>query len=101
MQTEHDIAHKKKTKEKYDIPKKYNVIMYNDDFTSMQFVIFILEQIFYKKEEEAYSLMLEIHNKGKAIVGNYSKEIAETKVSLCLYNAKKYEFPLFCEVVEE
>jgi ATP-dependent Clp protease adaptor protein ClpS len=74
--------------------EKYNVIMLNDDFTPMEFVMLVLEKIFSKTSEEAYQITLAIHNTGKSIVGTYTKEIAEVKVSTCLYNAQNNDFPL-------
>ncbi|MGL5414134.1 MAG: ATP-dependent Clp protease adaptor ClpS [Clostridium sp.] len=85
---------------KYKRPKKYNAIMYNDDFTTMEFVIFILVNIFKKSEAEANKIMLDVHNKGKGVAGTYSYDIAMSKVGLALQIAKREDFP-FKMTVEE
>lgn len=95
------IVEKTDTLTKLLNPKKYNVIMYNDDFTTMEFVIFLLKDLFGKDDLEAQALTILIHDKGEAVVGNYIKEIALTKVQLCLQTAKKYEFPLLVKAIEE
>ncbi len=79
--------------EKKFIPR-YEVIIYNDDVTTMDFVVEILIIIFHFTQESAERLMLEIHQKGKSVVGLYPKEIAETKVSQVLNLAKINNFPL-------
>lgn len=91
-----DIAVLKKPKTSIKLPQKYQVILKNDDFTTMDFVIFILENVFNKSREESMRIMLNIHNKGSDIVGVYTKEIATTKVEICNDTAKEYNFPLYC-----
>lgn len=81
-------------------PKKYNTIMFNDDFTTMEFVVFILVDIFKKSELEANKIMLDVHNKGRGIAGTYSYDIAMTKVNTALELAKGEDFP-FKMTVEE
>ena len=82
-------------------PKMYKVILLNDDFTSMEFVISTLRGIFHKSEEEAYVIMLRIHNSGSGLCGLYTYEIAETKVAQVLNSAKKSKFPLRAVMEEE
>ncbi len=82
-------------------PKMYKVILLNDDFTSMEFVISILRGIFHKSEEDAYAIMLRIHNGGKGICGVYTYDIAETKVAQVLNSAKKSKFPLRAVMEED
>lgn len=83
------------TKEKVRIkePKQFNVIMHNDDFTTMEFVISILIDIFHKDEITAQAIMLKVHNNGKAIVGKYPYDIASTRVSIALIKADAQGFP--------
>ncbi|WP_195970208.1 ATP-dependent Clp protease adaptor ClpS [Clostridium thermobutyricum] len=81
-------------------PKRYNAIMFNDDFTTMEFVVFVLVDIFKKSELEANKIMLDVHNKGRGIAGTYSYDIAMTKVNMALELAKKEDFP-FKMTVEE
>jgi len=75
-------------------PGLYSVYLLNDDFTTQDFVIDVLVQFFFKAEDEAFKIMLDIHNKGKALVGVFTKEIAETKVFLVHQAAKENNYPL-------
>ncbi|MCR5503739.1 MAG: ATP-dependent Clp protease adaptor ClpS [Lachnospiraceae bacterium] len=86
-------AFKEKTKTKVTEPKKYSVIMYNDDFTTMEFVVEILISIFRKDRAEAERLMLLVHRTGSAVVGQYSYDIAATKVNAALSRAKEAGYP--------
>ena len=97
---EPNIIVKQKDKVKIKKPKDYKVVMYNDDYTSMEFVINILVSIFNKKLMEAEKIMLDVHEKGKGIAGIYSHDIAITKVSTAMAMAKEQGFP-FKLTVEE
>lgn len=77
-------------------PPMYQVILLNDDYTSMEFVVHVLENIFHKTPAEAKSIMLLVHEKGSGIAGIYTKEIAETKIALVHRCAREEEFPLKC-----
>ena len=90
-----------KTKERVARPRKYKVIMFNDDFTPMEFVIEILEQIFNRSSAEATRIMLTIHNQGSGIAGVYSKEIATTKCDKSMQVSREYGFPLMLEIEPE
>lgn len=79
-------------------PPKLNVILYNDDYTSMDFVVEVLIHIFRKTEQEATRIMLRIHAEGKGLAGVYCLEIAETKVSQVHRMARSRGFPLKCGV---
>ncbi|MBQ8978567.1 MAG: ATP-dependent Clp protease adaptor ClpS [Oscillospiraceae bacterium] len=81
-------------------PRKYNVIMLNDDFTTMDFVVQVLVDIFHKDPVTAEALMLDVHNKGRAVVGSYSYDIARTKVQTAMNRARAEGFP-FLMLVEE
>ena len=74
-------------------PKQYKVIMHNDDFTTMDFVVDILRDIFHKDEAEAERLMLLVHEVGKAVVGSYPYDIAVSKVQTAAARAKAEGFP--------
>ena len=74
-------------------PKHYKVIMHNDDFTTMDFVVDILRDIFHKDETEAERLMLLVHETGKAVVGSYPYDIAVSKVQTAAARAKAEGFP--------
>ncbi len=77
-----------------DEPKKYKVLLLNDDFSTMEFVIEILTKVFRKSLDDASDIMLNIHNNGKEVCGIYSHEIASTKVAQVKHTAKKAGFPL-------
>lgn len=91
---------REKTKINIREPKHYRVIMHNDDFTSMEFVVEILIDIFRKNQEEAVQLMLTVHKSGRAAVGSYPYDIAVTKVQTAAARAKEEGFP-FRMTVEE
>jgi len=82
-------------------PKKYKVLLLNDDFSTMDFVIEILTTIFRKSLEESQQIMLDVHNNGKAVCGIYTKEIAFTKVAQVKTAARKAQFPLKAIAEEE
>lgn len=82
-------------------PKKYKVLILNDDYTSMEFVIDVLMSIFHKSYQEAEAVMLEVHKKDKGVCGVYTHEIAETKVMQVHKRARDSGFPLRAEMEEE
>lgn len=84
-----------------DKPKRYKVLMHNDDYTSMEFVMDVLMNIFRKSEAEAVRLMHTIHNENYAVCGVYTKEIAETKIEQTTELARDNGFPLKCTMEEE
>jgi len=75
-------------------PRQFAVIIHNDDFTPMDFVIHILNKIFQKTHDEAVIIMLKVHHEGNAIVGLYSKEVAEQKAYETMKTAEMNEYPL-------
>lgn len=93
-------AIKEQTKNFVKEPKQYCVVMFNDDFTTMEFVVEILVDIFHKDEPTAQAIMLNVHKKGRAVVGKYSYDIATTRVRIALSRAKEHGFP-FRMTVEE
>ncbi len=88
--TKEDISSRSKT----DRPPMYKVILHNDDYTTMEFVVEILVSVFGKSLEKATQMMLNIHNKGKEICGIYPRQIAETKVETVHHLASNKGFPL-------
>jgi len=83
------------------VPKKYKVILLNDNYSTVEFVIQVLMQIFKKNLEEATAITMNIHENGRGICGIYTYEIAQTKVAQVKANARKAEFPLKAIVEEE
>ena len=94
------MAHKEWTETEEEIveeivePELYHVVMWNDDYTTMDFVVEVLSDIFHKGYDEAVEIMLTIHKKGKAVCGTYTYEIAETKVHQTMQRARANQFPL-------
>jgi ATP-dependent Clp protease adaptor protein ClpS len=95
--TDHSIKKKEKLKE----PDKYRVVLLNDNYTTMDFVVEVLMSIFHKKEADAERIMLDVHRKGRGIVGVYTLDIAQTKVSQVHVLAQDREFPLKCIVEKQ
>lgn len=82
-------------------PQMYRVLLHNDDYTSMDFVVEVLMDIFHKTPQEAEYIMLQIHEKERAICGVYTFEIAQTKVQQVKQRAKQNEFPLLATMEED
>ncbi len=90
-----------KSKERLEKPPLYKVLLHNDDYTTMEFVVFVLISVFNKAEEDAFVIMLKVHNEGLGIAGIYPYEIAETKAEKVMALARQNEYPLLCTVEEE
>ena len=86
--------------EKIKEPRDYMVILLNDDYTTREFVVEILKLVFHKNPDEANSIMLKVHHRGRGVVGVYTWDIAITKASQVHAIAERYEYPLKC-IVEE
>lgn len=91
---------KERTRSSVREPKMYNVVMLNDDFTTMDFVVEILIDIFHKDEVTAETLMMKVHREGSAIVGRYTYDIAVTKVNEALSRARTKGFPFQMRIEE-
>ncbi len=94
-----DVGVKTKTKTKR--PSLYKVLLLNDDYTPMEFVVYVLQRFFSKDQERAVDIMLTVHNKGVAVVGVYPFEIAETKVTQVMDSARSNQHPLQCTMEKE
>lgn len=81
-------------RQKIEEPSLYKVLLHNDDYTTMDFVIHVLEVVFHKSNAEATTIMMQVHQKGIGVAGIYTKEIAETKTAIVNDMARKNEFPL-------
>ena len=84
----------KASKEKIRIPSRFEVILLNDDYTSMEFVVEVLRRFFHKQFQAAEAIMLKIHIDGEAVCGTYSYDVAQTKVSQVIEYSRKNEQPL-------
>ncbi len=83
-------------KEKLQPPRKYKVIMHNDDYTTMEFVILVLQKYFNKSSPEAHAIMLEVHTRGFGVCGIFTYEVAESKVAKVIKYARENGHPLKC-----
>jgi ATP-dependent Clp protease adaptor protein ClpS len=79
-------------------PSLYQVVLHNDDFTPMEFVVEVLQSFFYMDSVSATNVMYQVHMTGKAICGIFSKDVAETKAGLVTEYARRHEHPLLCSV---
>lgn len=84
-----------------EVPKRYRVLLLNDDYTTMEFVVAVLEQVFCKAHEDAVRIMLQVHRQGMGVAGVYVKEIAEMKCVLVHDLAGAHGFPLHCVMEPE
>ena len=82
-------------------PSMYKVLLLNDDYTPMEFVVYVLERFFNKQSEEATQIMLHVHQRGVGICGVYSYEVAETKVTQVMDFARQNEHPLQCTLEKD
>jgi len=90
-----------KTRTRTQRPPMYKVMLLNDDYTPMEFVVHILERFFGLNHSQAFDIMLTVHKKGLAVVGVFSYEIAETKVSQVMDFARRHQHPLQCTMEKE
>ena len=90
-----------KTKPRTKRPNLYRVLLLNDDYTPMEFVVHVLERFFNKNREDATRIMLHVHQKGVGICGVYTYEVAETKVAQVTSFARQHEHPLQCTMEKE
>ena len=96
QEEEGGVATQKRTERKLARPKMYRVLLHNDDFTTMEFVVALLMHVFHHDESSANAIMMHIHQKGMGVAGVYTYEVAETKVAQVKELAEKAEFPLLC-----
>ena len=89
------------TKETVERPKRYKVLLHNDDYTPMEFVVWVLQAVFKHGPAAATRLMLTVHRSGVGVAGVYAKEIAETRVQLTLAAARERGHPLLCTMEPE
>ena len=84
------------TKKKVQLPKKYKVLLHNDDYTTMEFVIYVLQSVFHKSINEAERIMIEVHRNGIGLCGIFTHEIAESKAKKVERMARENSHPLLC-----
>ena len=82
--------------EKVEEPPLFKVLLHNDDYTTMEFVVWVLQSVFYMPEEQAIQVMLNVHVRGVGVAGVYTHEVAGMKVEKTISLAREHEFPLLC-----
>ena len=93
---QHQTGTRGNTRERVRVqePRRYKVILHNDDFTTMDFVVMVLRTVFLKNEAEAEMLMMKVHREGKAVAGIYSRDIAASKIQKVARMAREHNYPL-------
>ena len=89
-----------KPKPKLKKPKLYKVLLHNDDYTTMEFVVFVLMGVFHRDETDAVQIMLHVHRNGIGVAGVYTREVAETRIAEVEALARQHEYPLRCSMEE-
>ena len=89
------------SREKLKKPPLFRVLLHNDDFTTMEFVVYVLQKVFQRNETDAFRIMLQVHTQGVGVAGVYTYEVAEMKVEKVTQMARVQEFPLLCTLEEE
>lgn len=97
--TEGDLAVEERVRTQQ--PRRYSVVLHNDDYTTMEFVVHVLMRFFHKGETEATQIMLHVHHKGYGIVGTFTRDVAETKADQVSQYAKQHGHPLKCTAEPE
>ena len=95
------LATKTRAKPKLQPPSMWKVVLHNDDYTTQDFVVFVLTVIFRKPESEATRIMLAVHRQGRGIAGLYTHDVAETKITQVRALAEQHEYPLLCTMEPE
>lgn len=98
---ERDEAVLTESETKLEKPPLFKVLLHNDDFTTMEFVIYVLRTVFRKNESDAFSIMMNVHRAGVGVAGVYTYEIAQTKAEKTINLARSHEYPLLCTIEEE
>lgn len=96
--SENDGALATETQKKVKRPRLYQVLLHNDDYTTMEFVVMVLMRVFHHSEPDAVQIMLHVHQNGVGVAGVYSYEIAEAKANKVKRLAREHEYPLRCTV---
>ena len=100
-QSEYEDAAVAESEEKVEEPPRFKVLLHNDDYTTMEFVVWVLESVFNMPEEQAFAVMLNVHVKGIGVAGIYTYEVAEMKTARTTALAQEHEFPLLCTMEKE
>ena len=89
-----------RTERKLQKPRMYKVLLHNDDYTTMEFVVYVLQGIFHRSETDAMQIMLHVHKNGIGVAGVYTREVAESRIAQVEALARAHEYPLRCSMEE-
>lgn len=95
------VVTERRTERQLQKPRLYKVLLHNDDYTTMEFVVYVLQSIFHRSEAEAVQVMLHVHRQGVGVAGVYTYEVAETRVAQVHTLAREHEYPLRASLEEE
>ncbi len=95
------IVTESKPEQKLDRPRMWRVLLHNDDYTTQDFVVWVLETVFHKPQGEAFTIMMSVHRSGLGLAGVYTRDVAETKVRTTKQLAEEHEFPLLATMEPE
>lgn len=99
--TESTVEKAQKSQDRSKTPRRFRVVLHNDDYTTMDFVVLVLKRIFKKSEPEAVRIMLDVHHKGAGLCGIYTKQVAETRIAAVHKQAQDAGYPLRCSMEPE
>jgi len=94
------VVERTQQEDKLARPRRWKVLLHNDDYTTMEFVVWVLQAVFHHDETTATQIMLHVHQNGIGVAGVYTREVAETRVSQVEALAREHEFPLRCSMEE-
>ncbi len=89
------------TDEKAETPRMWRVLLHNDDFTTQEFVVWVLETVFHMPHAQAFAVMMHVHQAGVGVAGSFTRDVAETKVKATRHLAEQHEFPLLVTLEAE
>ena len=89
-----------RTERRLQKPRMYKVLLHNDDYTTMEFVVYVLQGVFHRSETDAVQIMLHVHKNGLGVAGVYTREVAETRITQVEALARSHEYPLRCSMEE-
>jgi ATP-dependent Clp protease adaptor protein ClpS len=95
------VVTKKRPAQVIERPKRYKVLLHNDDYTTMEFVVWVLQSVFHHDDATAMQIMLHVHRTGIGVAGVYTREVAEARVAQVESLARQHEFPLRCSMEED
>jgi ATP-dependent Clp protease adaptor protein ClpS len=99
--TQESVLTESRSDQKLERPRMWRVLLHNDDYTTQDFVVWVLETVFRKPRDEAFSIMMSVHRSGMGIAGVYTHDVAETKLNTTRNLAEQHEFPLLVTMEPE